>query len=155
MPAARSLPRSLPPPLLSHTQRFLVFGRSGWIGGLVGDLLESRGATWAYASARLEDRAAILADFEKVRGYGERERVGGRGRLYTEGEGGRGWRESSDPVRLPPPAHPLSFSLPQFKPTHVLNAAGLTGRPNVDWCESHKVREKAKKEGGRGDRRRV
>jgi nucleoside-diphosphate-sugar epimerase len=30
----------------------------------------------------------------------------------------------------------------QFKPTHVLNAAGLTGRPNVDWCETHKVRRK-------------
>lgn len=27
----------------------------------------------------------------------------------------------------------------QVKPTHVLNAAGLTGRPNVDWCETHKV----------------
>ena len=25
-----------------------------------------------------------------------------------------------------------------FKPTHVLNCAGLTGRPNVDWCEDHK-----------------
>ena len=24
------------------------------------------------------------------------------------------------------------------KPTHILNAAGITGRPNVDWCESHK-----------------
>lgn len=22
--------------------------------------------------------------------------------------------------------------------THILNAAGITGRPNVDWCESHK-----------------
>jgi 3,5-epimerase/4-reductase len=27
----------------------------------------------------------------------------------------------------------------QFKPTHVLNAAGVTGRPNVDWCEDHKI----------------
>ncbi|QHO47714.1 Bifunctional dTDP-4-dehydrorhamnose 3,5-epimerase/dTDP-4-dehydrorhamnose reductase [Arachis hypogaea] len=27
----------------------------------------------------------------------------------------------------------------RVKPTHVLNAAGVTGRPNVDWCESHKV----------------
>lgn len=25
-----------------------------------------------------------------------------------------------------------------MKPTRVLNAAGVTGRPNVDWCESHK-----------------
>jgi len=28
--------------------------------------------------------------------------------------------------------------LDTIKPTHVLNAAGLTGRPNVDWCEDHK-----------------
>ncbi len=28
--------------------------------------------------------------------------------------------------------------LDNFKPTHVLLAAGLTGTPNVDWCEDHK-----------------
>jgi 3,5-epimerase/4-reductase len=28
--------------------------------------------------------------------------------------------------------------LDEIKPTHVLNAAGSTGRPNVDWCEDHK-----------------
>lgn len=27
----------------------------------------------------------------------------------------------------------------KFQPSHVILAAGLTGRPNVDWCESHKV----------------
>ena len=37
------------------------------------------------------------------------------------------------------PASPPSPLSPQFKPTHVLNAAGVTGRPNVDWCETHKV----------------
>ncbi|KAG5183289.1 hypothetical protein JKP88DRAFT_182955 [Tribonema minus] len=26
----------------------------------------------------------------------------------------------------------------ELKPTHVLNAAGVTGRPNVDWCDLHK-----------------
>jgi nucleoside-diphosphate-sugar epimerase len=26
----------------------------------------------------------------------------------------------------------------RIQPTHVLNAAGCTGRPNVDWCEDHK-----------------
>jgi hypothetical protein len=25
------------------------------------------------------------------------------------------------------------------QPTRVLNCAGVTGRPNVDWCEDHKV----------------
>jgi len=28
--------------------------------------------------------------------------------------------------------------LQRVKPTHVLNCAGCTGRPNVDWCEDHK-----------------
>jgi len=28
--------------------------------------------------------------------------------------------------------------LDEKKPTHVLNCAGVTGRPNVDWCESNK-----------------
>jgi 3,5-epimerase/4-reductase len=28
--------------------------------------------------------------------------------------------------------------LNQVKPTHVLNAAGCTGRPNVDWCEDNR-----------------
>ena len=27
--------------------------------------------------------------------------------------------------------------LRMLKPTHVINAAGKTGRPNVDWCETH------------------
>lgn len=52
-----------------------------------------------------------------------------------------GRRRALNPALPSPP--------PQFKPTHVLNAAGLTGRPNVDWCESHKVREK-ERERGRG-----
>jgi 3,5-epimerase/4-reductase len=25
----------------------------------------------------------------------------------------------------------------KYKPTHVLNAAGVTGMPNVDWCETN------------------
>ena len=28
--------------------------------------------------------------------------------------------------------------LAQIRPTHVLNCAGVTGRPNVDWCEDNK-----------------
>ena len=28
--------------------------------------------------------------------------------------------------------------LEQERPTHVLNCAGVTGRPNVDWCEENK-----------------
>lgn len=45
---------------------FLVFGKTGWIGGLLGELLKAQGAKFEYANARLEDRSAILADIERV-----------------------------------------------------------------------------------------
>jgi len=32
----------------------------------------------------------------------------------------------------------LSKELDEVKPTHVLMSAGITGRPNIDWCEDHK-----------------
>lgn len=32
----------------------------------------------------------------------------------------------------------VEAELARVKPTHVLNCAGCTGRPNVDWCEDHK-----------------
>jgi 3,5-epimerase/4-reductase len=32
----------------------------------------------------------------------------------------------------------VAAELDSVKPRFVLNAAGLTGRPNVDWCEDHK-----------------
>ncbi|PIA49724.1 hypothetical protein AQUCO_01300462v1 [Aquilegia coerulea] len=71
--------------------KFLIYGKTGWIGGLLGKLCESQGIEYIYGSGRLEDRNSLISDLESV------------------------------------------------KPTHVFNAAGVTGRPNVDWCESHKV----------------
>ena len=47
-------------------QVFLVFGKSGWIGGLVGQLLKERGLKFEYANARLEDRAEVIADLDRV-----------------------------------------------------------------------------------------
>jgi len=32
----------------------------------------------------------------------------------------------------------VAKELDEYKPTHVLNAAGITGRPNIDWCETNK-----------------
>ncbi|XVF51573.1 hypothetical protein PTKIN_Ptkin04bG0195600 [Pterospermum kingtungense] len=71
--------------------KFLIYGRTGWIGGLLGKLCESNGIDFEYGSGRLENRLSLESDITSV------------------------------------------------KPTHVFNAAGVTGRPNVDWCESHKV----------------
>ena len=74
-----------------HPFMFLIYGRTGWIGGLLGKLCEKQGIPYEYGKGRLEDRSSLLADLQNV------------------------------------------------KPTHVFNAAGVTGRPNVDWCESHKT----------------
>ncbi|KAJ6361196.1 hypothetical protein OIU78_001771 [Salix suchowensis] len=71
--------------------KFLIYGKTGWIGGLLGKLCKDGGIPFEYGQGRLEDRMSILKDIKKV------------------------------------------------NPTHVFNAAGVTGRPNVDWCESHKV----------------
>ncbi|XVF18457.1 hypothetical protein REPUB_Repub11eG0023200 [Reevesia pubescens] len=71
--------------------KFLIYGRTGWIGGLLGQLCEKQGIPFEYGRGRLEDRSSLVADIQSIR------------------------------------------------PTHVFNAAGVTGRPNVDWCESHKT----------------
>lgn len=71
--------------------KFLIYGKSGWIGGLLADLCVAQKIPYKFGAGRLEDRAAIEADIAAV------------------------------------------------KPTHVFNAAGVTGRPNVDWCETNKV----------------
>ncbi|KAK4728644.1 hypothetical protein R3W88_021632 [Solanum pinnatisectum] len=71
--------------------KFLIYGRTGWIGGLLGKLCEAQGIEYEYGSGRLENRSSLESDLTTV------------------------------------------------NPTHVFNAAGVTGRPNVDWCESHKV----------------
>ncbi|CAA7039159.1 unnamed protein product [Microthlaspi erraticum] len=75
----------------SASLNFLIYGRTGWIGGILGKLCESQRIPYTYGSGRLEDRRSLIFDLDSV------------------------------------------------KPSHVFNAAGVTGRPNVDWCESHKV----------------
>jgi len=69
----------------------LIWGKTGWIGSQLLQLLHQQGKVAFGAQSRLEQREAI------------------------------------------------SRELDQIKPTIVLNAAGLTGRPNVDWCESHQI----------------
>eukprot|EP00555_Chaetoceros_dichaeta_P002485 CAMPEP_0198251942 /NCGR_PEP_ID=MMETSP1447-20131203/2599_1 /TAXON_ID=420782 /ORGANISM="Chaetoceros dichaeta, Strain CCMP1751" /LENGTH=313 /DNA_ID=CAMNT_0043937071 /DNA_START=55 /DNA_END=996 /DNA_ORIENTATION=+ len=32
----------------------------------------------------------------------------------------------------------VAKELDEIKPSHVLMSAGITGRPNIDWCETHK-----------------
>lgn len=72
-------------------EKYLIFGKNGWIGGKLIDLLKQQGKTVVLGQSRLENREALFAELDEV------------------------------------------------KPTHVLDAAGVTGRPNIDWCETHQV----------------
>ena len=71
------------------TDVYLLFGKTGWIGGKLIVLLTEQNKKFYLAESRTYDRESVIAEIEK------------------------------------------------YKPTHVLNAAGVTGRPNVDWCEDH------------------
>eukprot|EP00249_Psilotum_nudum_P019667 c27365_g1_i3 orf=150-2180(+) len=71
--------------------KFLIYGRTGWIGGLLAKYCREEGIAFEYGYGRLENRSSLEADIASV------------------------------------------------KPTHVFNAAGVTGRPNVDWCEREKT----------------
>lgn len=75
----------------SGSDVYLLFGKNGWIGGKLTELLTAQGKTFYLADSRTHDRESVIAEIEK------------------------------------------------YNPTHVLNAAGVTGRPNVDWCEDHKA----------------
>ena len=66
-------------------QKFLLYGKNGWIGGMLIELIKAAGDEVVLGNARLENREAVAAEIDSV------------------------------------------------KPTRVLNAAGVTGRPNVDW----------------------
>ena len=71
--------------------RYLVFGKSGWIGQKIIAMLKSQGKEVHLASCRTYNRESVARELD------------------------------------------------QYNPTHVINAAGVTGRPNVDWCESNKA----------------
>ncbi|KAH1105599.1 hypothetical protein J1N35_009367 [Gossypium stocksii] len=98
VPSVSNTPRMIVPTSKSFISplkpsfKFLIYGRTGWIGGILGQLCEKHGIPFEYGRGRLENRASLMADIQNI------------------------------------------------KPTHVFNAAGVTGRPNVDWCESHKTK---------------
>ncbi|KAH6774132.1 nucleotide-rhamnose synthase/epimerase-reductase [Perilla frutescens var. frutescens] len=47
--------------------KFLIYGRTGWIGGLLGKLCEAQNIDYVYGSGRLENRVSLEADIEEVR----------------------------------------------------------------------------------------
>ncbi|KAJ1452848.1 hypothetical protein M885DRAFT_525800 [Pelagophyceae sp. CCMP2097] len=71
-------------------QKFLLYGKNGWLGGMLIELCRANGDEVVLGEARLENREHVERELDEV------------------------------------------------KPTRVLNCAGVTGRPNVDWCETNR-----------------
>lgn len=71
------------------TPKYLLYGSTGWIGGVMYQMLTSRGIEVLKGQARLQNRESVEREIDQV------------------------------------------------MPTHILNCAGITGTPNVDWCEDH------------------
>ncbi|KAJ8492476.1 hypothetical protein OPV22_014197 [Ensete ventricosum] len=86
LPAPKS---SVMPPKKPYL-KFLIYGKTGWIGCLLGKICEKQGIPYEYGRGSLEEYSHIILDIQNM------------------------------------------------KPTHVFNAAGMAGRPNIDWCESRK-----------------
>ncbi|CAJ1952349.1 unnamed protein product [Sphenostylis stenocarpa] len=53
--------------LTDHPIKFLIHGRTGWIGGLLGILCQAQGILFQYASGRLENRASLERDIAEVK----------------------------------------------------------------------------------------
>ncbi|KAJ4726521.1 Trifunctional UDP-glucose 4,6-dehydratase/UDP-4-keto-6-deoxy-D-glucose 3,5-epimerase/UDP-4-keto-L-rhamnose-reductase RHM1 [Melia azedarach] len=47
--------------------KFLIYGRTGWIGGLLGKLCEKQGISYEYGKGRLEDCSSLIADIQNVK----------------------------------------------------------------------------------------
>ncbi|EKX39237.1 hypothetical protein GUITHDRAFT_89166 [Guillardia theta CCMP2712] len=75
---------------MSSNEVYLLWGSTGWIGGILQGLLRDGGKKVVVAKARLQNREEVEKELD------------------------------------------------EHQPTRVLIAAGITGRPNVDWCETNK-----------------
>uniref|UniRef100_A0A7S3GEB3 NAD-dependent epimerase/dehydratase domain-containing protein n=1 Tax=Palpitomonas bilix TaxID=652834 RepID=A0A7S3GEB3_9EUKA len=69
----------------------LLYGSTGWIGGMLKVMCEERGVKVVSGKSRLENREGVKREVDEA------------------------------------------------EPSFVMCAAGVTGRPNVDWCESNKA----------------
>jgi nucleoside-diphosphate-sugar epimerase len=72
------------------SQKYLIWGGTGWIGSMLYKLLLSQNKDVSIAKSRLQDFPVICAELD------------------------------------------------MYKPKYVLHVAGITGKPNVDWCEDNK-----------------
>ncbi|KAM1255664.1 hypothetical protein ACFX2G_030469 [Malus domestica] len=47
--------------------KFLIYGRTGWIGGLLSKLCKAQSIDYVYGSGRLENRSSLEADIANIK----------------------------------------------------------------------------------------
>ena len=92
----------------NKSQTWLIYGSTGWIGQQIVKLL---------SNADILSNSSIISPHLWPNGFSIKV-VCGKARLENISD--------------------LIQELDNIKPDRVFNCAGLTGRPNVDWCEDHK-----------------
>lgn len=120
---------------VTEMKRVLVFGgKTGWIGNLMCELMEKEG------KAESRGNGWFLLDSQNGEECFWQLLLGGP-ILFSSAilcpsptDGIEVFRANA---RLEN-REAVAAELDEIKPTHVLNAAGITGRPNIDWCETNK-----------------
>jgi UDP-glucose 4,6-dehydratase len=51
----------------AHAFKFLIYGRTGWIGGLLGKICKKQGIPYEYGKDRLENRSSLILDIQTVK----------------------------------------------------------------------------------------
>ncbi|TYI71277.1 hypothetical protein E1A91_D08G283200v1, partial [Gossypium mustelinum] len=86
---------------LKPSFKFLIYDRTGWIGGILDQLCKKQCIPFEYGRGRLKNRASLMADIQNIK-----------------------------------PTHVFNIRVKGV----TFNAAGVTSRPNIDWCESHRTK---------------
>eukprot|EP00912_Choanoflagellata_sp_UC4_P000789 UC4_evm5s494 len=50
-----------------NLKKFLVFGKSGWLGSILGNILHQNGEVFRFSKCRLQDRSGLLAEIEEFK----------------------------------------------------------------------------------------
>lgn len=125
---------------------FLVFGKNGWIGGILLDMLQAQGHDAHGADCRMEEREKVLAELEKYKpthvlncaGVVRLSLSRARARPRPEtGTNSADWRAPVRPNELPFLIARTEIENPPSSAARH-GTAPQTGRPNVDWCEDNK-----------------
>jgi 3,5-epimerase/4-reductase len=120
---------------MTEMKRVIIYGgKTGWIGGLMADLIKKEGM--CEISQRIFDVFDVLR-YHFILNYDANANKPSQIFSVFTTTTTVGIELFLGDARIEN-REAVSKELDEIKPTHVLMAAGITGRPNIDWCEDNK-----------------